>query len=101
MVILICFDLPRDSKEKRKQATKFRKQLIKLGFSMKQFSIYERYAYNQVSIDNVLDALEYNIPKEGKIVLYSLPNEIHNEQLIILGSDIIYKPTKKPQIIYL
>ena len=68
---------------------------------MKQYSIYERYAYNQVSINNVLNALEDSIPEEGKIVLYALTDEIHNQQLIILGSNVVYIPSKKAQIRYI
>ena len=43
MFLLISFDLPRDTKYERKIANKYRLRLLELGFSMKQFSLYERY----------------------------------------------------------
>ena len=42
MMLLVCFDLPRDTKKERKQANLYRKRLVELGFAMKQFSLYER-----------------------------------------------------------
>lgn len=42
MMLLVCFDLPRGTKENRKEATKYHKKLVELGFTMKQFSVYER-----------------------------------------------------------
>lgn len=42
MILLLSFDLPRNTKAERKQATKYRKRLVELGFMMKQFSLYER-----------------------------------------------------------
>ena len=42
MMLLCAFDLPRETKEERKAANKYRKRLVELGFAMKQFSLYER-----------------------------------------------------------
>jgi len=42
LVLLLSFDLPRNAKQERKQANLYRKRLVELGFSMKQFSLYER-----------------------------------------------------------
>ena len=41
MYLLVSFDLPRDTKFERE--VKYRTRLLELGFSMKQFSLYERY----------------------------------------------------------
>lgn len=43
MYLLVSFDLPRDTKFERKMASVYRTRLLELGFSMKQFSLYERY----------------------------------------------------------
>ncbi len=43
MYLLVSFDLPRDTKFERRVASKYRTRLLELGFSMKQFSLYERY----------------------------------------------------------
>lgn len=43
MWVLVFFDLPTDTKTDRKNATKFRKNLLEDGFVMFQFSIYMRH----------------------------------------------------------
>ncbi|CAI3295545.1 CRISPR-associated endonuclease Cas2 [Enterococcus cecorum] len=34
MMLLVCFDLPRDTKEMRKEANLYRKKLVDMGFTM-------------------------------------------------------------------
>ncbi|UUX33724.1 CRISPR-associated endonuclease Cas2 [Fundicoccus culcitae] len=101
MILLICFDLPRNTKVERREASYFRHHLIELGFSMKQYSIYERYVANTHSIENILNALSTSIPDSGKIVMYPLSDEVHENQQIILGPNTVYKVVKAPQIIYI
>ncbi len=101
MMLIICFDLPRYSKAERRQASKFRKRLIELGFSMMQFSIYERYVANYASINNILANLDEAIPDTGKIIGYQLTDEQYHQRNIILGSEINYKPKSTPKLIYL
>jgi CRISPR-associated protein Cas2 len=43
MWILVFFDLPTDTAKEKKAYTKFRKALLKDGFTMFQFSIYVRH----------------------------------------------------------
>ena len=40
------FDLPTNTSEDRKNYTRFRKSLIKLGFDMLQYSVYARITKN-------------------------------------------------------
>ena len=54
MMLLVCFDLPRDTKENRKEATKYHKKLVELGFTMKQFSVYEREVRQNSTRDRVI-----------------------------------------------
>lgn len=65
MMLLLCFDLPRDTKEERKQAAEYRKRLVELGFSMKQFSLYEREVQSQNTRDRLIEILRNEIPAAG------------------------------------
>ena len=78
MMMLLSFDLPRDTKEERKQASEYRKRLVELGFSMKQYSLYERL-----------------------ITLYLLPDEVNNKQITILGKDAPKITVGAPHLIVL
>ena len=74
MYLLVSFDLPRDTKFERRVASKYRTRLLELGFSMKQFSLYERYV-SDVQKDKILEILQQEIPDTGSITLYVLPDE--------------------------
>lgn len=65
MMLLLCFDLPRDTKEERKQAAEYRKRLAELVFSMKQFSLYEREVQSQNTRDRLIEILRNEIPAAG------------------------------------
>lgn len=101
MVVLICFDLPRYTKLERKQATKFRQQLVELGFEMVQYSVYERHVENSNTIKNILEALHNWVPEKGEITAYHLSDEIYKKQNIILGAKVVRHIKKEPQLIYL
>lgn len=40
---VVMFDLPVGTKDERRRATKFRNNLLDLGFQMAQFSVYVQY----------------------------------------------------------
>lgn len=43
MWCLVMFDLPVETKEQRREATRFRHDLLDWGFIMVQFSVYAKY----------------------------------------------------------
>ncbi len=100
-MLLVCFDLPRDTKEMRKEANLYRKKLVDMGFTMKQYSLYERPIQKASIKEKVIQELEDKLPKSGVITLYSLPDEVNNEQIQILGENAVKKSFKKVQFIIL
>ena len=87
MFLLVSFDLPRDTRDERKIAAKYRTSLLELGFSMKQFSLYERFVSDSTKKDRILTILREEIPDTGSITLYVLPDEVNNNQVTILGKE--------------
>lgn len=100
-MLLVCFDLPRDTKEMRKEANLYRKKLVDMGFTMKQYSLYERPIQKASIKEKVIQELEDKLPKSGIITLYSLPDEVNNEQIQILGESAVRESFKKAQFIIL
>lgn len=49
MWLFVFFDLPVETKKERKAASDFRKTLMKDGFSMLQFSVYNRHCASDES----------------------------------------------------
>ena len=101
MYLLIGFDLPRDTKDERKMANKYRTRLLELGFTMKQFSLYERYISDTQKKDKIISILKNEIPVTGKIALYVLPDEVNDNQVIILRKEVKKVTIKKPKFIFL
>lgn len=101
MMLLVCFDLPRNTKINRKHATKYRKKLIEMGFVMKQYSLYEREIRNTATRDKVIELLRKEIPAAGMITLYVLPNEVNDNQIQILGDCAVKLTVRKPRFVVL
>lgn len=99
MMLLICFDLPRKTKRARQQANKFQKRLVHLGFTMKQYSLYEREVKKQSTIDYILAIIRKELPDYGEITLYILPNEVNNKQVKILGKSKVQKTSNQAKLI--
>lgn len=98
-MLLIGFDLPRYTKRERRQATQFQKRLVDLGFTMKQFSLYEREVKKLSTKEYILRKLQKEIPDYGSITLYVLPDEVNNEQITILGKRAFKKSSSTPEFI--
>lgn len=101
MILLVCFDLSRETKLDRKKANKYRERLLELGFSMKQFSLYERYISTAQKKDKLLEILQKEIPDTGAITLYMLPDEVNNKQITILGKNVELIKKREPKLIFL
>jgi CRISPR-associated protein Cas2 len=57
------FDLPVETREQRKIATKFRKYLLDEGYVMMQFSVYYRICNGKDMVNKYLLRLEDNFRK--------------------------------------
>ena len=99
MVLLLSFDLPRNTKEERKEATEYRKRLVELGFDMKQYSLYEREVESDTTKDHMNKILKNEVPDDGMITLYLLPNEVNDKQINILGPNAPLKTVSVPKVI--
>ena len=67
MWVLVFFDLPTDTKKDRKNYALFRKQLVKDGFSMFQFSIYTRCCPSRENADVHIKRVKKFLPQKGYV----------------------------------
>ena len=67
MWILVFFDLPVETKEEKKAASDFRKNLLKDGFSMMQYSIYMRNCMSRENMQVHIDRVKNFLPNYGKV----------------------------------
>lgn len=99
MILLVCFDLPRDNIVNRRSADRYRKKLLELGFSMKQWSLYEREIKNNNTANKIIGILRQQIPDTGSITVYQLPDYVNDNQITILGEYSIKKTYRKPRVV--
>lgn len=75
MWILVFFDLPTNTAKERKAASLFRKQLIKDGFGMFQFSIYTRCCPSRENAAVHVRRTKMNLPKNGHVGILSITDK--------------------------
>lgn len=92
MWILVFFDLPTETKKDKKRYVDFRKNLIKDGFNMFQFSIYIRHCASSENADVHLKKVKSFIPEYGKVGLLCITNKQFGNIQIFHG-----KKPEKPQ----
>lgn len=72
MWLLLMFDLPVRTKRQRREATRYRNNLLDLGFSQVQLSVYCKYLLNATGVRTLLPTLRLNIPEGGAVRIVRL-----------------------------
>lgn len=75
MWVMVFFDLPTESKKERREATLFRKNLIKDGFTMFQYSIYVRHCPSRENADVHIKRVKNFLPETGDVVIFSITDK--------------------------
>ena len=73
--IFAMFDLPTDTKKARKDYTYFRKNLLKNGFSMLQYSVYVRHCASEENDDVHYQRIKKFLPPDGEIRLVTITDK--------------------------
>ena len=85
MRILLFFDLPTITKRDLRAYTRFRRELIKLGFLMQQESVYIKLVLNATEAGLVKNKLEKIKPQKGLIQLLTITEKQYSGIETILG----------------
>ncbi len=75
MWLFVFFDLPVTTKKERGEATRFRKGLLKDGFTMMQFSVYNRHCASKESADVHIRRVKGMIPEKGQVSILSVTDK--------------------------
>jgi len=73
--IFAMFDLPVDTKKARKDYTDFRKNLLKDGFTMLQYSVYVRHCASEENADVHYNRINNFLPDDGEIRLITITDK--------------------------
>ncbi len=85
MRLLVMFDLPTTTAEDKRNYTHFRHDLIKLGFSMLQYSVYSRITRNNDDAKKYTLLVKSILPPIGSVRLLQVTEKQYASMLIMLG----------------
>lgn len=86
MWTLVMYDLPTETKKQRKVAARFRKELMKDGFTMFQFSMYTRHSPSSENADVHKNRVKKNLPELGKIGILQITDKQFGQMEIFYGA---------------
>lgn len=98
MWILVFFDLPTETKKERKDAALFRKNLMRDGFTMFQFSIYIRHCASKENMDVHLKRVRAMIPEYGKVGVLNVTDRQFSDIEIFYGKKAVKEKSTPLQL---
>jgi len=98
MWVLVFFDLPTETKKDRKVHAEFRKNLLKDGFTMFQFSIYLRHCSSMENTAVHITRVKKFLPEKGYIGIMSITDKQFGMMELFHGRKIDPKITEAQQL---
>jgi CRISPR-associated protein Cas2 len=84
---MIMFDLPVETKAQIRTYNKFRKELIKQGFLMMQYSIYIKSCVNKEAGQGVINNIRKFLPKHGHVRSMIITEKQFEQMTILVGEE--------------
>lgn len=97
MRILVFFDLPVMTKQQRREATRFRKFLLKDGYHMVQYSVYARICNGRDSVETHKRRVKAHIPEDGSVRMMVVTEKQYNDIEILIGEQKICDSPKNAE----
>jgi len=98
MWLFVFFDLPVVTKKQRKEATAFRKELLKDGFAMKQYSVYMRDCASREIANVHKGRVKKWLPLSGKVSILEVTDKQFGLMTNFVGTVPKENPKNKPQL---
>lgn len=92
--VMAMFDLPTDTKKARKAYAEFRKNLLKDGFTMVQYSVYARHCASEENARVHFGRVRSFLPPDGEVRLIHVTEKQFEKMQIYWGK--MRKPTPPP-----
>jgi len=98
MWVFVHYDLPTDTKKNRRDAGLFRKNLLKDGFTMMQYSIYTRHCASRENAEVHIKRVKSFLPSLGEIVIFTLTDKQFGMMEFFRGKAETEKPNTPQQL---
>ena len=99
MWTIVMFDLPVATKPQRRRATKFRNELLDLGFEMAQFSVYMKFCGSRSAVDALTYRVQSRIPSEGNVSILAFTDKQYGLMRVFSGGARQLHDTKRGQLL--
>ena len=96
MWLFVFFDLPVVTKRERKAAALFRKNLMKDGFVMFQYSVYIRHCGSHESLKVHIKRVQSIVPSIGRVSILSVTDKQYGDIVNFWGKGIQKKAPTEP-----
>lgn len=90
MRLVVCFDLPTETKKARKAYARFRKELLRDGFAMMQYSVYIRHCASEENTAVHIGRVESMVPEDGEVRIFTITDKQYERMRVFWGK------TRKP-----
>lgn len=98
MWLFVLFDLPTETKKDRKNASQFRTNLLKDGFTMMQYSVYVRHCASSESADVHEKRIHRLLPPLGKVSVLRITDKQFGNIANYWGKSEIQKAPQPTQL---
>lgn len=98
MWIFVFFDLPTETKRERRIYAEFRKNLLRDGFAMFQFSIYLRHCPSRENADVHIKRVKQWLPKDGYVGILTVTDKQFGQMELFRGCQLIVHDAPTQQL---
>jgi CRISPR-associated protein Cas2 len=98
MWTLVMYDLPTETIKERKAAARFRKDLLRDGFSMFQFSMYVRHSSSGENADVHKKRAVGSLPEHGKVGILQITDKQFGQMELFYGTKLQELPPIPQQL---
>ncbi|GAA5414384.1 CRISPR-associated endonuclease Cas2 [Ureaplasma ceti] len=98
MRIILCFDLSMETNEEKREYDKFRKNIMKNGYTMMQFSVYVKCINSQSKYEQEVNKIKKFLPTTGNVRMFAITEKQYDNMKFLLGSktnDEIYNDQRR------
>ena len=85
--VLVFFDLPTETKKERSVASKFRKEILRDGFAMFQFSIYLRHCSSRENAEVHIKRVKRLLPSKGHVGIMTITDKQFGMMELFYGKE--------------
>ncbi len=98
MWVMVFFDLPTETQKDRKQAALFRKNLIRDGFTMFQFSIYTRHCPSHENAEVHVKRVKRFLPPLGFVAIFTITDKQFGMMELFQSHEVVKPQTGWQQL---